>query len=94
MIARLPELQRALRKGRPFSCRVTCLDSMRKVRRALRPAGLMVAVIGTGGQLHNLAVVTTAEGIEREVAAVEAAILLQLAERARRQLSRPLPQHG
>jgi len=49
VLARLPELQRALRQKRPFSCRVAWLDSLRKVRRAVRPTGLMVAVVGPEG---------------------------------------------
>ena len=49
IIARLPELRRALRKQRPFSLRVAFLDLARKLRRALQPTGLMVAVMGPDG---------------------------------------------
>jgi len=49
VIARLPDLQRSLRKHRPYSPKMLLVEAERRVRRAFQPTGLMVALIGPDG---------------------------------------------
>lgn len=49
VIGRLRQLQQSLRRGRRFCLRTTISESLRKLRRALRPTGLLVAFVGPDG---------------------------------------------
>lgn len=49
VIGRLRQLQQSLRRERSFSLRTTISEALRKLRRALRPTGLLVAFLGPDG---------------------------------------------